>query len=84
MRTLLLQETIQRGILMTSLVVSYSHTDEDIDKTLDAIDGAMSIYAKALADDVSSYLIGPPSQLEFRKYNTQGNHSSYPKGSTVP
>lgn len=83
MRTLLLQETIRRGILMTSLVVSYSHTDEDIHKTLDAIDGAMSIYAKALADDVSSYLVGPPSQLEFRKYNAQDNHPLFPEASTL-
>ena len=34
MRTLLLQETIRRGVLMPSLVVSYSHTDEDIERTI--------------------------------------------------
>ncbi len=32
-RTLMLQETIKRGLLIPSLVVSYSHTDEDIDAT---------------------------------------------------
>ncbi|HEY1433778.1 MAG TPA: glutamate-1-semialdehyde 2,1-aminomutase, partial [Thermoanaerobaculia bacterium] len=35
-RTLVLQETLKRGILMPSLVVSYSHTDEDIDRTIEA------------------------------------------------
>ncbi len=39
MRTLLLQETIRRGVLMPSLVVSYSHTDEDIERTIEALDG---------------------------------------------
>jgi glutamate-1-semialdehyde 2,1-aminomutase len=39
-RSLLLQETIRRGVIMPSLVVSYAHTDEDIDRTIEAIDGA--------------------------------------------
>src|SRR5262249_1100656 len=35
-RTLFLQETIKRGVIMPSLVVSYSHSDADIDQTIDA------------------------------------------------
>ena len=31
-RTLFLQETIRRGMLMPSLVVSYTHDDADIDR----------------------------------------------------
>ena len=42
-RTLFLQETIRRGILMPSLVVSYSHQDADIDRTVEAA-------AESLAD----------------------------------
>lgn len=64
-RTLFLQETIRRGILMPSLVVSYSHTDSDIDRTIDAIDGALEIYARALSDGVGGYLVGAPSRPVF-------------------
>jgi glutamate-1-semialdehyde 2,1-aminomutase len=64
-RTLFLQETIRRGVLMPSLVVSYSHRDEDIDRTLDAVDGALGVYARAMTDGVDKYLIGPPSRTVF-------------------
>jgi glutamate-1-semialdehyde 2,1-aminomutase len=64
-RTLFLQETTQRGVLMPSLVVSYSHTDSDIDHTLDAIDGAMAVYARALEDGAERFLVGRPSRTVF-------------------
>jgi glutamate-1-semialdehyde 2,1-aminomutase len=67
-RTLFLQETIRRGILMPSLVVSYSHKDEDIDRTVDAIDGALEVYARALQDGVERYLVGPPSRTVFDRW----------------
>ncbi len=43
---------------MPSLAVSYSHTDADIDKTIDAIDGALQIDVRALNDGVGNYLVG--------------------------
>jgi glutamate-1-semialdehyde 2,1-aminomutase len=64
-RTLFLQETIRRGILAPSLVVSYSHTDEDIDRTVAAVDGALEVYARAIQDGVDRYLVGPPSRLVY-------------------
>lgn len=64
-RTLFLQEALKRGVIMPSLVVSYSHTDEDIDRTIDAIDGALGVYTKALADGVGAYLRGRPSRTVF-------------------
>jgi len=72
MRTLFLQETIKRGVLAPSLVVSYTHRETDIDQTLDAIDGALEIYARALEDGVESYLVGRPSQPVFRAFNGEG------------
>ena len=57
-RTLFLQETIRRGVLMPSLVVSYSHTDDDIDLTVAAIDEALAVYRRALDDGVERYLVG--------------------------
>lgn len=68
-RTLFLQETIKRGVIMPSLVVSYSHTDADIDRTIDAIAEALVIYRKALEDGVEKYLVGKSVKPVFRKFN---------------
>ena len=68
-RTLFLQETIRRGALMPSLVVAYSHTDEDIDRAIDAIDGALEVYKRALDEGPERYLVGRPSQMVYRHYN---------------
>ena len=68
-RSLFLQETIRRGVLMPSLVVSYAHTDDDIDRTIAAIDGALTIYERALDEGVEHHLVGRPSQIVYRHYN---------------
>jgi glutamate-1-semialdehyde 2,1-aminomutase len=68
-RTLFLQETIKRGLLMPSLVVSYSHTDADIDRTIDAIGEALRIYRRALDEGVERYLVGRPVKPVMREYN---------------
>jgi len=59
-RALFMQELIKRGVLGPSFVVSYSHSDEDIDRTVDAVAGACAVYARALADGVEPYLVGRP------------------------
>lgn len=64
-RALFLQETIRRGVIMPSLVVSYSHRDEDVDRTIAAVDGALEVYARALEDGVDKYLVGPPTRHVF-------------------
>ena len=69
-RSLLLQELIRRGILATSFVISYSHSDADIDQTIDAFDAALAVYTRALADGVERHLVGPPSQSVYSKYNS--------------
>ncbi len=68
-RSLLLQETIKRGVLMPSLVVSYSHSDADVEATIEAIDGALEVYARALDEGVERYLVGRPSQVVMRRCN---------------
>ena len=67
-RSLFLQETIRRGILAPSLVVGYTHTNADIDRTVEAIDGALGVYARALEDGVERHLVGRPSKIVFRRY----------------
>lgn len=64
-RTLLLQETTRRGVLMPSLVVSYSHGDEDVERTIEAVDGALGVYARALEDGVEKHLVGAASRPVF-------------------
>ena len=68
-RTLLLQETIKRGVISPSLVISYAHTNADVAKTIDAFDGALGVYARALADGVERHLVGKPSDIVYRAYN---------------
>lgn len=68
-RTLFMQETIRRGLLMPSLVVSYSHTDRDINQTVEGIAEALEIYRKALDEGVEKYLVGRPVKPVFRVYN---------------
>ena len=68
-RSLFLQETIRRGVLMPSMVVSYSHKNADIDHTVTAIEGASRVYRRALEDGVDRYLVGRPSRVVYRPFN---------------
>jgi glutamate-1-semialdehyde 2,1-aminomutase len=67
-RTLFLQETIKRGILAPSFVVSSSHTDTDIDRTIEVINEALQVYRKALDEGLEKYLVGRPVKPVFRRY----------------
>jgi len=64
-RCLFLQEIIARGIIAPSFVVSYSHSNDDIDRTIGAVDEALEVYARALQDGVDRYLVGPASRPVF-------------------
>ncbi len=68
-RSLFLQEIIKRGILGPSLVVSYSHTNKDIDLTIEAFHEALYVYRKALEEGAEKYLIGYPSKIVYRRFN---------------
>jgi glutamate-1-semialdehyde 2,1-aminomutase len=68
-RTLFLQEIIKRGLIAPSLVVSFSHTDQDIDTTIEAIGESLNVYRKALAEGVEKYLVGRPVKPVFRPFN---------------
>lgn len=80
-RTLFLQEMIRRGVLGPSFVVSYSHQDDDIDRTIEAIDGALAVYQRAMSDGVDGLLVGPPSRPVFGRHH-EGSfdaHAQRPK-----
>ncbi|MEH2383021.1 MAG: glutamate-1-semialdehyde 2,1-aminomutase [Nostoc sp.] len=68
-RTLFLQETIKQGLLLPSLVVSFSHSNQDIDITIDAINKSLKVYRQALEHGIEKYLIGRSVKPVFRKYS---------------
>jgi glutamate-1-semialdehyde 2,1-aminomutase len=68
-RTLFMQELIRRGIIAPSFVVSFSHSDADIERTGEAIYEAHAIYRKALDEGIDKYLEGRPVKPVNRRYN---------------
>ena len=71
-RTLFIQETVKRGMIAPNLVLSYSHSDQDIDDSLTIMDEAMHIYKKALEEGIDKYLEGRSVQPVYRKWNFEG------------
>lgn len=67
-RTLFLQELIRGGIIAPSFVVSYSHSDQDIQHTIDVLDKALDVYARALDEGIEKYLVGRPVKPVMRPY----------------
>jgi glutamate-1-semialdehyde 2,1-aminomutase len=67
LRALFMQEMIKRGVLAPSFIVSYSHSDRDIDHTIDATAEALRIYRNALENGVEGYLVGRPLKPVFRR-----------------
>ena len=67
-RTLFLQELISRGIIGPSFVVSAALSDEDIDRTVAAVDLALGVYARALGDGIDGHLRGRPVKPVFRPF----------------
>ena len=68
-RALFMQETIKRGLLMPSLVISFAHTEADILRTIDGVGEALEIYGKALREGADKYLVGRPVKPVFRPRN---------------
>lgn len=68
-RTLFMQETIRRGLLMPSFVISYAHGDRDVERTIEGVAGALLVYRRALEDGPDRYLVGRPVKPVFRPRN---------------
>ncbi len=60
------QEIIRRGVLATSLVVNYSHSEADIDRTVEAFAAAFAVYRRALDEGIEHYLCGRPVKPAIR------------------
>jgi glutamate-1-semialdehyde 2,1-aminomutase len=66
-RTLFLQETIKRGLLMPSLVNNFSHGEAEVKRTIEAVGEALTVYRKAIDEGVEKYLVGRSVKPVFRK-----------------
>lgn len=67
MRTLFIQELLDRGVLAQSLVISAAHTDDDLALTIDAARGALAVYARAVdAGTTDGLLRGRPVAPSMR------------------
>ena len=70
LRTLFLQETVRRGVLIPYIAPSLSHTPEDVDWTVQVCAEALGIVAEARAKGTAEQrLEGPPVKPVFRRYN---------------
>ncbi len=69
LKSLLIQEMAKRGILMGGYFnICYSHSPEDIEKTLRAVRETLAIMKKALSSgNIKQFLEGPPVQPVFRR-----------------
>lgn len=68
-RTLFMQELIRGGVLGPSFVISYAHSDADVDLTIEAVDAAAEVYARALNDGVDAFLFGRSVKPVYRRFN---------------
>lgn len=68
-RTLFCQEMIKNGVLMSWVSVSFSHQQEELNITLEAVKKSLEVYVKALELGIDGYLQGVAVKPVFRKYN---------------
>ena len=68
-RTLFLQELIKGGVIAPSFIVSHSHDNAAIDRTIEGVDGALRVYRQALDGGVDRFLVGPSVKPVYRHFN---------------
>lgn len=69
LRTLLNQEMIKNKVIFNYLAISYSHQENELSKTLEALDSSLKTYSKALSEGYEKYLVGNVIKPVFRKFN---------------
>ena len=68
-RALFMQELIRGGVIAPSFVVSFSHSDTDLEQTADAVYAAHAVYRNALDEGIEKYLEGRPVKPVNRRHN---------------
>jgi glutamate-1-semialdehyde 2,1-aminomutase len=70
LRTLFLQETVARGVLMPYIAPSFSHGDAEVDRTVEIVAEAFVAVAEVLAGaPIRSRLHGPPVKPVFAPHD---------------
>jgi glutamate-1-semialdehyde 2,1-aminomutase len=69
MRTLFAQEMVKQKVIFSWIALSYAHKQPELDRTLEAIRQALTVYKKALEEGVEKYLQSKVIKPVFRKYN---------------
>lgn len=69
LRTLFAQEMVKQGVLMPWIALCWRHGDAELALTERALDAALPVYRKALAEGTEGYLRGPAIKPVFRKFN---------------
>jgi glutamate-1-semialdehyde 2,1-aminomutase len=67
-RTLFMQEMIKRRIIAPSFVVSYAHSELDIDATIEAVRATLLVYRQALESGPDKLLEGRSVKPVFRRF----------------
>ena len=68
-RTLFLQEMVRNGVLIPWVALCLRHGDLELQRTSEALDASLKIYAQALETGVERFLEGPPIKPVFRRFN---------------
>ena len=69
MKTLMMQEMIDRGILFNGFFVPcFSHTESDVEFFISTFKDSLSVYGDALESGYEKFLNGPVIKPVFRKY----------------
>lgn len=68
-RTLFLQQSLRRGLLAPSFIMSYSHADADIDWTVEIVSECLLVYRDALENGVEKYMQGRSIKPVYRRFN---------------
>ncbi len=74
-RTLFMQECVKQGLIAPNLVISYAHTEADVDQTIDIMNNSMKVYKKAIEEGFEKYLEGRSVQPVYRKWNNEQSSS---------
>lgn len=69
LRTLFSQEMLRHGVMMPWIAFSLAHGEAELERTAQALDRALEVYARALDEGVNAYLVGSPIKPVFRTHN---------------
>ena len=68
-RTLFAQEMIKNGVIMPYIAISLAHQEEELKKTLTAVENSLEVYKLAIENGIDKFLQSPVIKPVFRKFN---------------